>query len=97
LAIQQLHPKNLWARRAGQATTPSPHSHPSLSALYRTPLYTHQALIKNNLTSFARVANASGLTPSLNSTLLRATLFVPTDAVALWCLCCLRLCVEGGG
>ena len=45
------------------------------------PLPRPQALLDNNLVGFARIANASGLTPALNSTVLRATIFAPTDEV----------------
>lgn len=37
------------------------------------------AILANNFTLFAQLANASGVVPALNSTKLRATIFVPTD------------------
>ncbi|GBF92260.1 hypothetical protein Rsub_05343 [Raphidocelis subcapitata] len=38
-----------------------------------------QALIANNLTVFAKVANASGLIPALNSSVTEVTIFAPTN------------------
>lgn len=39
-----------------------------------------KALLSANLTSFAKLANASGLTPALNATVTVATIFAPSDA-----------------
>jgi hypothetical protein len=60
---------------------PRPALPPSPASLRRPrcPPPAPQALLKSNHTLFARVANASGLVPALNSTALRATVFVPSD------------------